>query len=274
MRAELILSIGTGHFSRTLFEDLQRMLDLRQMVVYRFRPGAPVELLFAESDNDDDNMRRAIDVYCNHLGPQDPIRPSLYPAHERQMVIHHVRAEDIESASFRHELYRVQNLASKIAIVVRRPNDSIVVSLFRGDDTGALSDEEWDHLNRSAGYIAAAVERHVDLLNTPRIIDWSEMLGSIDDGPPLSRQEIMVCSQILDGYFNEAIALKMGISVHSVITYRRRAFSKLGVTSQNELFSLLIRRHMQPGSNFGRVATNQTFDMQRQQKLPRYRKAT
>jgi DNA-binding CsgD family transcriptional regulator len=42
------------------------------------------------------------------------------------------------------------------------------------------------------------------------------------------------------GYSNEAIALDLGLSFHSVRTYRRRAYAKLNVTSQNELFALIL----------------------------------
>jgi DNA-binding CsgD family transcriptional regulator len=42
------------------------------------------------------------------------------------------------------------------------------------------------------------------------------------------------------GYSNEAIALDLDLSFHSVRTYRRRAYLKLGITSQNELFSLVL----------------------------------
>jgi DNA-binding CsgD family transcriptional regulator len=44
------------------------------------------------------------------------------------------------------------------------------------------------------------------------------------------------------GYSNEAIALHLDLSFHSVRTYRRRAYLKLGVTSQNELFALILGR--------------------------------
>jgi DNA-binding CsgD family transcriptional regulator len=42
------------------------------------------------------------------------------------------------------------------------------------------------------------------------------------------------------GYSNEAIALDLDLSFHSVRTYRRRAYAKLQVTSQNELFALIL----------------------------------
>ena len=45
------------------------------------------------------------------------------------------------------------------------------------------------------------------------------------------------------GYSAEGIGLDLGVSTHSVVTYRRRAFEKLGIATQKELFSLVLRRH-------------------------------
>jgi len=52
--------------------------------------------------------------------------------------------------------------------------------------------------------------------------------------------EAAVCARIVTGYSNEAIALDLGISFHSVRTYRKRAYAKLNVTSQNELFAQVL----------------------------------
>ena len=56
----------------------------------------------------------------------------------------------------------------------------------------------------------------------------------------LSLREAQICARIVSGYSNEAIGLVLGLSFHSVRTYRRRAYTKLGITSQNELFSLVL----------------------------------
>ncbi len=42
---------------------------------------------------------------------------------------------------------------------------------------------------------------------------------------------------------SQTIAVDLGVSTHSVVTYRRRAFEKLGIATQKELFSLVLRRH-------------------------------
>ncbi len=240
MIENVILEIGKPRFSARLFDEVSRALNLRQMVAYRFDPIGKIELLFAASRDGEEAMHRAIRDYSTSLHARDPLRRHLQVQRERQFRVHHVEARKISDTSFRQNLYVSQRMASKTAIVIRRPADAIAIGFFRGDDAGEFSGRQWDFLNQSAGAVAAAVERHVDLCREPPVADWASRLEAVACSQPLSRQEIAVCSQILDGYFNEAISLNMGISVHSVITYRRRAFAKMRVGTQNELFNLLV----------------------------------
>jgi DNA-binding CsgD family transcriptional regulator len=47
---------------------------------------------------------------------------------------------------------------------------------------------------------------------------------------------------VLRGMTADGIAADLGVSCHSVITYRRRAYVKLGITTQGQLFALALRR--------------------------------
>ena len=57
----------------------------------------------------------------------------------------------------------------------------------------------------------------------------------------LTPRENQVCQRILSGYGSEAISAELGISLHSTFTYRKRAYQKLGICSQNELFAIALR---------------------------------
>ncbi|GGZ15803.1 hypothetical protein GCM10011614_33340 [Novosphingobium colocasiae] len=57
------------------------------------------------------------------------------------------------------------------------------------------------------------------------------------EGPgKLSHREAEICAGIIMGYSTEAIGLNCMISVNTVATHRKRAYAKLGISSQNELF--------------------------------------
>ncbi|MFT4068186.1 helix-turn-helix transcriptional regulator [Paraburkholderia sp.] len=69
--------------------------------------------------------------------------------------------------------------------------------------------------------------------------DW--LLAGTQAFSVLTARERTVCIGILTGYTSEAIALNLGISINSVLTYRKRVYEKLRITSQNELFMLTFR---------------------------------
>ncbi|MCO0613234.1 helix-turn-helix transcriptional regulator [Lutimaribacter sp. EGI FJ00015] len=54
----------------------------------------------------------------------------------------------------------------------------------------------------------------------------------------LSERERAVCLGILSGKKAEAIAADLGVAVSSVVTYRTRAYQKLGISSRGSLFAV------------------------------------
>ena len=58
--------------------------------------------------------------------------------------------------------------------------------------------------------------------------------------PQLAGRELDVCIGIVQGRCSEAIALALGISINTVLTYRKRAYARLGISSHNELMRLVL----------------------------------
>ena len=58
--------------------------------------------------------------------------------------------------------------------------------------------------------------------------------------PNIPQREAEVCTAIMLGMTSEAIALKLGISVNTVLTYRKRAYNRLNISCQNELMRLIL----------------------------------
>ncbi|MNY54382.1 putative transcriptional regulatory protein NarL [compost metagenome] len=60
--------------------------------------------------------------------------------------------------------------------------------------------------------------------------------------PQLTVREREVVQRILDGATTERIAEDLSIRPTTVITYRTRAYEKLGVSSRRELFATVLRK--------------------------------
>ncbi|MGK5047209.1 helix-turn-helix transcriptional regulator [Janthinobacterium sp. GB4P2] len=62
-------------------------------------------------------------------------------------------------------------------------------------------------------------------------------------GPQLSKRELDVLRGVLEGLTAVEIAESMGVQPSSVITYQKRAYKCLGISSQRQLFALCLSPH-------------------------------
>ena len=63
-------------------------------------------------------------------------------------------------------------------------------------------------------------------------------LLTVREGSQLTAREADVCARIILGLSTTAIALELGGTKNTI---RRRAYERLGICSQNELFELCLR---------------------------------
>ena len=118
------------------------------------------------------------------------------------------------------------------------------VNFYRTVEQGRFSPLQVERLNRSAPGLAAAVARHFQAQNPPDHNPSDALEHLFSTSVPLTRltyREKEVCLRILSGFSSEAISVDLGIGLQSTLTYRKRAYEKLGISSQNELFAIALR---------------------------------
>ncbi len=119
---------------------------------------------------------------------------------------------------------------TKIAILAVQDSLRMVLNLYFGGDDAGLDAEPFDtgqaRLYRLIGKMLAT---HFLRLNAP---------GFPLPLAVLSERERQVCIGMLAGKKAEMIAEEIGVGPSSVVTYRQRAYQKLGVSSRGQLFSI------------------------------------
>jgi DNA-binding CsgD family transcriptional regulator len=210
---------------------------IRALLAQNLREGAERALSLAES-------------YRSRHWTKDPYRQLLLPAAgaERDLVLRAVRIEEIEDREYRRRLFAEPRLGAKAALIVRAPDHALYVNLYRGVDREPFGYGELEVVRQSGDALVAMIERHFALADDEAASDLGAVQRVIADvarerGVPLSGREAAVCAHIVAGYSAEGIGLDLSVSQHSVVSYRRRAFAKLGIATQKELFSLVLRRH-------------------------------
>jgi DNA-binding CsgD family transcriptional regulator len=105
-----------------------------------------------------------------------------------------------------------------------------------------------------------AVARHREMCNRDQVPPAPEpsgkteralMLDQMRDAllearSGLTPREAEICAGIMIGHTTVGLSLTLGISMNTVATHRKRAYAKLGITSQNGLFALYLKHMRHP----------------------------
>jgi len=121
---------------------------------------------------------------------------------------------------------------------------SFEIGLYSSIEDGGFSDSDIHKLNSKMPLIGAIARKfwqlHSDnLASSPRdnsINDIYDDFGASE----LSQREREVIQYVLRGHSSGSIALNLDVSVTTIKTHRKRAYAKLNISSQSELFSMFL----------------------------------
>lgn len=128
----------------------------------------------------------------------------------------------------------------RILVCARRGEYAYCIRLILPPDAGSVTDADLAELRRITDFLISLVAKHAELTLrrpalTPALSSLDDIESCLTTGTDLSRREAEVCARILYGLSSCGIAVDLGIGKESVMTYRKRAYSRLGIGSQREL---------------------------------------
>jgi DNA-binding CsgD family transcriptional regulator len=144
-------------------------------------------------------------------------------------------------ARYRKIFFKDSDIVDKCATAIWIDDTCFYVNFYRITSQGRFGDAERARLQTIAPAISASVARHFQQAATaPLDQNLAALFATRAPLSALSPREQEVCRHILLGFSSEAISQSLGISQHSTLTYRKRAYERLGISSQNELFSIVL----------------------------------
>ena len=170
----------------------------------------------------------------------------LDPAHKAQAarpgpLAIRILAEDIDSVAYRRDCYTAVGLCDRISLVSTRNDETLRLNFYKSSCNGCFADEEIDHLLGAAELMMSLLAKHdagMPLQGADAALKFRQRLQMF--AMPLPKRELEVCTLIATGMSSEGIGLELGISLNTVLTHRKRAYARLGISSQNELLRLLL----------------------------------
>ncbi len=134
-----------------------------------------------------------------------------------------------------------------IMISGKKADAAYCVRILRSAGRDGSSDAGIERIRDLAQILISLTARHAGLVEkkpnlTPALCSLQEIQDCISAATTLSRREAEVCARVLYGMTSYGIALDLGIGKESVMTYRKRAYARLGIGSQRELLMWYLAR--------------------------------
>lgn len=251
---QAVLHVGRPAFPDALMSHLRRVAAVDHCMVFAFANDRDAQCLLTAGDIVIGNDLGA--AYAGHFHANDPNKEVIFqrPCDTNAVLMPFV-ARRMYRRDYRKLFFDDSGIVDKFATALWHEGICIYANFYRLEASGRYTERQVDALNRASPKVVAAITRHCQLVleaQSRHRSDSEGLLAGAFAKPPLhalTSRERDICMSILRGLSSEAIAGQLGISLNSVLTYRRRAYQRLGITSQNELFSLVMaqlaadRRH-------------------------------
>ncbi|GGB99378.1 helix-turn-helix transcriptional regulator [Marinobacterium zhoushanense] len=228
---EALDQLGTTEFYEPFLSWLHDAFGTEQCMVFFCRDGQKVSTLLYKDFAEDESARELAERYVSERHYlQDPNFDTLRTVQAGETQV--ARLDDLTTdmnRRYREAFFKTPGFLDKLAIIRGTGNGNFYINLYRRAEKLDARFDDPAFTHQATRLIAAMVSKHFQL---------NEQL--LQEGPLafLSEREQQVCRAVLRGKKNEAIAAELDIAVSSVITYRKRAYDKLGISSRGQLFAL------------------------------------
>jgi DNA-binding CsgD family transcriptional regulator len=242
--ATLIDTLGTAAFEEAVLTTFRRLAGVVEVFAcQRTASGDAPQLLLLAGHGA--GPRAA--AYCGRYYRQDPLNDRLSELGDRStaMMGLQVSRDDIIDSRYRQECYVRPGFAGKLSLVASGRGGWTFLNLYRGAGDGLYGGEEVPDILMASQILLPLLVRHRQLVSD-KGADRSRMSVETAEGrlcalyPTLTGRERAICARTVIGMTAEGIALDLGIKRSSVLTYRRRAYERMNISSALQLSACLF----------------------------------
>jgi DNA-binding CsgD family transcriptional regulator len=243
--SELIISLGEVSFPIKLLEYLAPLAGVNHLSLVHLEEKNNVTYVFSASDDHVEITEDMQQLYLSIYYRLDPNKEFLTHFNsDSDVLIKRLQPQEITDLGYRKLWYQSMGIIDRLSILFSADKGLYCLNLFRTDNS--FTNDEIKRLEGLSSVLSALSVKHARLRGVlsnfmtrdTQISTLKIQLSNIDNH--LTKRELDVCSRILLGMSSEGISLDLCIKVQSVQTYRKRAYARLNISSQNELFYLCL----------------------------------
>lgn len=248
---ELISLIGRPDFGRRFRECFSSALDVDQCTVFLFDDDK-AEAVVAESRTD--GFRHLVhelsESYVETGFKGDPMRTRIGELQSGAAEVLTLNPDELQDPEYRAQFYDRPNIRQELALLARFGGQGLYVAFYREHRSSDFTPDDAGLLESLTEPTIQVLKKHVEFAgcNAPMsrpqqpadrigIIEEQLRAAMLDDCHGLTPREAEVCVGIVLGYTVLGISSNLGITANTVATHRKRAYAKMQISSQNELFS-------------------------------------
>ena len=241
--ATVIAALGRAGFANELLASLNRSVLVDHVCLMRVVDHALPPVLESASWRGGSHVAQVQSAYREGLYRFDP-NLNFLPRSSVEVLL--LGRDELTHREYRETCFAGAELLQRLTIVATDEEQLVLLNLYRLDASGPFAESEIAALTELSRFLAALAVKHVGTLGmllrsrdrADRIAALTARLHARDSRLTVREREVL--SRVMLGVSSEGIALDLGIGLNTVLTYRKRAYSRLGVTSQAELFSLCL----------------------------------
>jgi DNA-binding CsgD family transcriptional regulator len=245
---DAIGSQDASAFAQSVLSVARNYVRVCHCTVFAFQTHRNPELVSAASLAGSSIAQDAASPYIRDFFRKDEIQNIIlkrgrHPSNGN-IFVHRQSIEDISDTDYRTACYGRLNITERIANLIRVRHDVwISVNLYRDVSDGRLIESDMEAIRNLSSLFAHSAARHYTIDADGRSHVRNTLADELSSqSHTLTDRERQVVLRILDGYTTKIIALELKISPSTVVTYRARAYEKLGVSCRAELFAAILRR--------------------------------
>jgi DNA-binding CsgD family transcriptional regulator len=239
----LIEVVGTPRFEAELFQAARSAINCEHMSVLAASRDQPPRVLLAANTGKQPIARPLAEKYIAQFWRLDPCtRATPFEDRNARVAVRMFPDQDIDDKSYRHECFTAVDITERFTLMQCCGTEVLRLNFLTGGRHARFGEADVDNIMETADLLLALVKKH-DAAgpaagDSTSAAMFQSRLRLI--APAMPDREMQVCTAIMLGMTSEAIALKLGISVNTVLTYRKRAYGRLNISCQNELMRLIL----------------------------------
>jgi len=241
--------IGNADFGRCFYQATDGILNIDHCTVFIYRDDSP-SMVVAEAQDDraSQKVNSLARRYVDSGFQYDPIwKISAHNGIYGCSVFLFSPAQ-LHNDHYRQEFYVYPNVQNELALTASIGNERIYAAFYRENGREAFAQEAVDRLKFYGRPLLQILQKHAQMVlalhpeGEEKPICREQLrervrTSILADNKQITPREAEICAYIVLGYTILGISLNLGISVNTVATHRKRAYAKLRISSQNELFA-------------------------------------